>query len=115
MRYRKLKIKKKLQITQNDQTDLVDQTDQTDQTNIPHRIEYERVVQELSNMRNCQSPVSMSQSVSESHTNISARDAGSSATYPTSLLLSSFVPEPDSCAGGVHVSVQFDLDTNYCS
>ena len=36
------------------------------------------VVRELSNMQNCQSPVSMSQWVSEWHTIISARDVGAS-------------------------------------
>ena len=61
----------KLQFTQNDQTDLGDQTDQTDQTNltdktnIPTRYITRGVVRELSNMQNYQSPVSISESVSE--------------------------------------------------
>ena len=58
--------------------DQTDQSDQTDQTNIPTGYNTRGVVRELSNMQNCQSPVSMSQSVSEWHTIISARDVGAS-------------------------------------
>ena len=45
---------------QTDQIDQTDQGDQTDQTNIPTGIR-EGWYGELSNMRNCQSPVSMSE------------------------------------------------------
>ena len=58
---------------------------QTDQTNIPTGYNTRGVV---SNMRNCQSPVSMSQSVSESDTIISARDASTSEKLPLLLLFS---------------------------
>ena len=68
-----------MQITQNDQTDKTDETDQTeadqtDKTNVLARYNARGVVRELSNMRNCQFPVSMSESV----TTISAIDAGAS-------------------------------------
>ena len=68
-----------MQITQNGQTDKTDETDQTeadqtDKTNVLARYNARGVVRELSNMRNCQFPVSMSESV----TTISARDASAS-------------------------------------
>ena len=55
------------QTIQADQTHQSDQTDQTDRPDRPHgpdkyyhQLEYEGVVHELSNMQNCQSPVSIS-------------------------------------------------------
>ena len=52
----------------------ITQNDQTAQTNIPSQENTRWVVRELSNMQNCQSPVSITESV----TIISARDASAS-------------------------------------